>query len=46
MSPEEVEKESKEGEGKKASRAKKEVKEEETKEAATARKEARVLGSG
>jgi large subunit ribosomal protein L7/L12 len=43
MSPEEVEKESKEGEVKKASRAKKEVKEEETKEAATARKEARVL---
>jgi large subunit ribosomal protein L7/L12 len=43
MSPEEVEKEVKEGEVKKASRAKKEVKEEETKEAATARKEARVL---
>jgi len=43
MSPEEVEKEVKEGEVKKASRAKKEVKEEETKEGATARKEARVL---
>ncbi len=43
MSPEEVEKEVKEGEVKKASRAKKEVKEEETKEPATARKEARVL---
>jgi large subunit ribosomal protein L7/L12 len=43
MSPEEIEKETKEGEVKKASRAKKEVKEEELKEAPTARKEARVL---
>jgi large subunit ribosomal protein L7/L12 len=43
MSPEEVEKESKEGEAKKAPRAKKEVKEEEVKEAPTAKKEARVL---
>jgi large subunit ribosomal protein L7/L12 len=43
MSPEEVEKEAKEGEVKKASRAKKEVKEEEAKEAPTAKKEARVL---
>lgn len=43
MSPEEVEKEAKEGEVKKASRAKKEVKEEETKEAPTAKKEAGVL---
>jgi large subunit ribosomal protein L7/L12 len=43
MSPEEVEKEAKEGEPKKASRAKKEVKEEEVKETPTARKEARVL---
>ncbi len=48
MSPEEVEKETKEGEGKKASRAKKEVKEEEVKEqevkeAPTAKKEAKVL---
>ena len=43
MSPEEVEKEVKEGEVKKASRAKKEVKEEEVKEAPTAKKEARVL---
>jgi len=43
MSPEEVEKETKEGEAKKAPRAKKEVKEEEVKEAPTARKEAKVL---
>ena len=43
MSPEEVEKEAKEGEVKKTSRAKKEVKEEEVKEAPTAKKEARVL---
>jgi len=43
MSPEEVEKETKEGEVKKASRAKKEVKEEEVKEAPTAKKEANVL---
>ncbi|HJX68639.1 MAG TPA: hypothetical protein VJ406_00230, partial [Dehalococcoidia bacterium] len=43
MSPEEVEKEVKEGEVKKASRAKKEVKEEEVKEAPTGKKEARVL---
>jgi large subunit ribosomal protein L7/L12 len=43
MSPEEVEKEPKEGEVKKASRAKKEVKEEEVKEAPIARKEARVF---
>jgi large subunit ribosomal protein L7/L12 len=43
MSPEEVEKEAKEGEVKKAPRAKKEVKEEETKEAPTAKKEAKVL---
>jgi large subunit ribosomal protein L7/L12 len=43
MSPEEIEKEAKEGEVKKASRAKKEVKEEEAKEAPTAKKEARVL---
>jgi large subunit ribosomal protein L7/L12 len=42
MSPEEVEKEVKEGEVKKASRAKKEVREEETKEAPAAKKEARV----
>ena len=43
MSPEEVEKEAKEGEVKKASRAKKEVKEEEAKEAPIAKKEAKVL---
>ena len=43
MSPEEVEKEIKEGELKKASRAKKEAKEEGTKEAPTAKKEVRVL---
>jgi large subunit ribosomal protein L7/L12 len=43
MSPEEVEKEVKEGEVKKASRAKKEVKEEEAKEAPTAKKEAKAL---
>lgn len=43
MSPEEVEKEAKEGEVKKASRAKKELKEEEVKEAPTAKKEANVL---
>ncbi len=43
MSPEEVEKEVKEGEIKKASRAKKEVKEEEAKEAPTAKKEAKAL---
>jgi large subunit ribosomal protein L7/L12 len=43
MSPEEVEKEAKEGEAKKASRAKKEVKEEEAKEAPIAKKEAKVL---
>ena len=43
MSPEEVEKEAKEGEIKKASRAKKEVKEEEVKEAPVAKKEAKVL---
>jgi len=43
MSPEEVEKETKEGEAKKAPRAKKEVKEEEAKEAPTAKKEAKVL---
>jgi large subunit ribosomal protein L7/L12 len=43
MSPEEVEKEAKEGEAKKASRAKKEVKEEEAKEAPRAKKEARGL---
>jgi large subunit ribosomal protein L7/L12 len=43
MSPEEVEKEAKEGEAKKASRAKKEVKEEEVKEAPIAKKEAKVL---
>jgi large subunit ribosomal protein L7/L12 len=41
MSPEEVEKEPKEGEVKKASRAKKEVKEEEVKETPTAKKEAK-----
>ena len=43
MSPEEVEKEAREGEVKKAPRAKKEVKEEEVKEAPTAKKEAKVL---
>ena len=43
MSPEEVEKEAKEGEAKKTSRAKKEVKEEEVKEAPTARKEGGAL---
>jgi len=43
MSPEEVEKEAKEGEVKKTSRAKKEVKEEEVKEAPTAKKQAKVL---
>jgi large subunit ribosomal protein L7/L12 len=43
MSPEEVEKEAKEGEVKKTSRAKKEVKEEEVKEAPLAKKEAKVL---
>ena len=43
MPPEEVEKEAKEGEVKKTSRAKKEVKEEEVKEAPTAKKEAKVL---
>jgi large subunit ribosomal protein L7/L12 len=43
MSPEEVEKETKEGEAKKTPRAKKEVKEEEAKEAPTAKKEAKVL---
>lgn len=43
MSPEEAEKETKEGEAKKAPRAKKEVKEEEVKEAPTAKKEAKVL---
>jgi large subunit ribosomal protein L7/L12 len=43
MSPEEVEKETKEGEAKKVSRAKKEVKEEEVKEPPTAKKEASVL---
>ena len=43
MSPEEVEKEAKEGEVKKTSRAKKEIKEEEMKEAPTTKKEAKVL---
>lgn len=43
MSPEEVEKEAKEGEVKKASRAKKEVKEGEAKEAPMAKKGAKVL---
>jgi len=43
MSPEEVEKEVKEGEVKKASRAKREVKEEEVKETPVAKKEAKVL---
>jgi len=43
MSPEEVEKEAKEGEAKKASRAKKEVKKEEAKEASTVKKEVKGL---
>jgi large subunit ribosomal protein L7/L12 len=43
MSPEEVEKEAKEGEVKKSSRAKKEVKEGEAKEAPRAKKEAKAL---
>jgi large subunit ribosomal protein L7/L12 len=43
MSPEEVEKETKEGEAKKTPRAKKEVKEEKTEEAPEAKKEAKVL---
>jgi len=43
MSPEEVEKEAKEGEAKKASRAKKEVKEEEAKKAPMAKKETKGL---
>jgi len=43
MSPEEVEKEAKGGEAKKASRAEKEVKEVEVKEASKAKKEAKVL---
>jgi large subunit ribosomal protein L7/L12 len=43
MPPEEVEKEAKEGEVKKTSRAKKEVKEEEVREAPTAKKETKVL---
>ena len=43
MSPEEAEKEAKEGEPKKTSRAKKEVKEEEVKEAPTAKKQAKAL---
>jgi len=43
MSPEEVVKEAKEGEVKKASRAKKEVKEGEAKETPVAKKEAKVL---
>ncbi len=43
MSPEEVEKEVKEGEAKKASRAKKEAKEGEAKEAPRAKKEAKAL---
>jgi len=43
MSPEEVEKEAKEGEVKKSSRAKKEVKEGEAKEAPKAKKEAKAL---
>jgi len=43
MSPEEIEKEAKEGEVKKASRAKKEVKEGEAKETPVAKKEAKVL---
>ena len=43
MSPEEVAKEDKQGEAKKASRAKKEVKEGETKEASKAKKDAKGL---
>ena len=43
MSPDEVDKEVKEGEAKKPSRAKKEVKEEEAKEAPTTKKQAKVL---
>ncbi len=43
MSPEEAEKEAKEGEVKKSSRAKKEAKEEEAKATPTARKEAKTL---
>ena len=43
MSPEEAEKEAKEGEAKKASRAKKEVKEEEVKETPTAAKQVKSL---
>jgi large subunit ribosomal protein L7/L12 len=43
MSPEEVEKETKEGEAKKTPRAKKEVKEEKAEEAPEAKKEAKVL---
>src|SRR5512136_1290181 len=43
MSPEELEKETKEGEAKKTPRARKEVKEEEVKEAPTAKKEAKIL---
>jgi large subunit ribosomal protein L7/L12 len=43
MSPEEIEKEAKEGEAKKTPRAKKEAKEEEVKEAPKAKKEAKVL---
>jgi large subunit ribosomal protein L7/L12 len=43
MSPEEIEKEAKEGEVKKASRAKKEVKEGEAKETPVAKKEAKIL---
>jgi large subunit ribosomal protein L7/L12 len=43
MSPEEIEKEAKEGEVKKSSRARKEVKEDEGKEAPRAKKEAKVL---
>jgi large subunit ribosomal protein L7/L12 len=43
MSPEEVEKEAKEGEVKKASRAKKEVKDGEPKETPVAKKEAKIL---
>ncbi len=43
MSPEEVEKETKEGEAKKTPRAKKEVKEEKAQEAPEAKKEAKVL---
>jgi large subunit ribosomal protein L7/L12 len=43
MSPEELEKEAKEGEVKKASRARKEAKEEEVRETPTARKEAKTV---